>query len=259
MESWNFNRQNKFTPIYCLMITGKTAQRRQFAEIALTNFHMQSYPNKYLIVINEGSHSIVHNHQPNSRNTDIVMEVMVNKRENGLTLGDLRNISLEMVPPNAIWTTWDDDDWRHEMYLEVLCNQLKANPSHRYLLYQNRLEYNFNTGFAWKVRIRNGIPIVFAYKDPVIRYASWNVNEDVVVKNYILSRVSKGESIIYDNDPRLYIRFVHTDNTSVYVDSRKKTIRVPVSNISNFVESEPMPLDKKYIHNIVKKYYSMKN
>lgn len=252
MNFWNFSRQKQFTPIYCLMITGKTEQRRQFANIALTNFHLQSYPNKYLVIINEGPYSTTKQTFAN------VMEVMVNKHAHGLTLGDLRNISLELVPPNAIWTTWDDDDWRHETYLEVLCNRLETNPSHRYLLYQNRLEYNFNTGFSWKVRIKNGTSIVFAYKDPDLRYDSWNVNEDVVVKQHILSRIPRGESIIYDNDPRLYIRFVHTDNTSVYVDPKKQVIRVPLSATSNVVESEALPRDMKYINNVVKQHYSMK-
>ena len=258
MKSWNSSVQKVFTPIYCLMITGKTEQRRQFAKIALKNFNIQTYPNKYLVIINEDFHSSLKNHA-NKQKLDNVMEVMINKQDHGLTLGDLRNISLEMVPPNAIWTTWDDDDWRHETYLEVLYNRLKTNPSRKYLLYQNRLEHNFKTGFSWKVRIRNGTSIIFAYKDPDIRYDSWNVNEDVVVKKYILSRVSTGESIIYDNDPLLYVRFVHTDNTSIYVDSKKKRIRDPVSNMSNVIEYEALLRDIKYIHNVIKKHYSMKN
>lgn len=258
MEYLNSRRPNKFTPIYCLMITGKTEQRRHFAKIALANFNIQTYPNKYLIIINEGSHSTLNNYT-NERRLNNVMEVMINKRTHGLTLGDLRNISLEMVPPDAIWTTWDDDDWRHETYLEVLCNRLKKNPSHRYLLYQNRLEYNFKTGFSWKVRIRNGTSIVFAYKDSSIKYDSLNVNEDVIVKQLMLSRISKGAGTIYDNDPLLYIRFVHNDNTSIYVDSKKEAIRIPVSNMSNVIESEAVYRDKKYIHNVVKKHYSMKN
>ena len=52
----------------------------------------------------------------------IIKEYMVSK--NNKTLGDLRNISLSHVPNGVIWTTWDDDDWRHETYLSVLYNEL---------------------------------------------------------------------------------------------------------------------------------------
>ena len=47
--------------------------------------------------------------------------------KDGITLGDLRNISLSYVPNNEIWTTWDDDDWRSSNYLSILCKMMTNN------------------------------------------------------------------------------------------------------------------------------------
>ena len=247
------------TPIYCLMITGKTSERREFAKIAIENFKIQTYKQKYMIIINEGPTSVLKRDE-SIWSTERIIEVMIDKNRFGLTLGGLRNMSLELVPPDAIWTTWDDDDWRIENYLEVLYKKLTSS-SGRNLLFQNRLEHNFNTGFSWKVKLNNGTPFFFAYKDPTFRYDKVNFNEDVVVKFNMLEKVKYGETVIYDNDPKIYIRFVHNDNTSIYVNPRKHNIRnVPNHNNkpNNVLESETSSTDNRYINNVLKRYKSLK-
>lgn len=250
--------------VYCLMITGKNKERLLLSRISMLNFVLQTYPEKYLIIINEGKVSVFND---TIRRTmpptilDYISEVHVNRRGTTLTLGDMRNISLEMVPPDAIWTIWDDDDWRRSDYLSLLYKQLSSQSGARYLLFQNRLEYNFNTKLAWKMMMKNGTQIVFAYKDPLLKYDALNVNEDVVVKKYIHAMaVSKeGSVVLFNNDPRIYLRFVHTNNTSIYVEKNKTSIRKPKKKNANVVEMDANEQDIEYIDDVLKKYYWSKN
>ena len=203
-------------PVFCLMITGKNndAKRHAYATVSVKNFHQQTYANKHLIIINEGDRRVLNK---DSQNT---LEVQVK----GLHLGTLRNIALEMVPPNAIWTTWDDDDWRASTYLDILFSKLNADKRKRYLMYCNRIDYNVTTNFAHRVTIPSGTYIFFAYKDPLIRYDATHTKEDASVKRYILSQGER--TILYTDNPyTLYVRFVHGTNTSVFVDAHKSKVK----------------------------------
>mgnify|MGYP001248267730 CR=1 FL=1 len=57
-----------------------------------------------------------------SKDDDRILEVFIDNEE--IKLGTLRNIALQFVPPNAIWTTWDDDDWRHPNYISIMMKKM---------------------------------------------------------------------------------------------------------------------------------------
>jgi hypothetical protein len=234
-------------PIYCLMVTGKDDDivRNKFARVSCINFYKQSYPNKHLIIINEGN--LLVTDEVDKIN---VLEIKVKNK----ALGTMRNMALELVPPNAIWTTWDDDDWRSDTYLEVLFNKLNKNKTKRYLLYCNRIDYNMNTDFAYKVNIPTGTYIFFAYKDPFIQYDEINTREDAIVKKYILSKGA--ETIIYnDNDCMLYVRFIHKSNTSLFVDKYKTRLRVHSGNY--VIEDKLNTRERNYVDSLKKNYNIM--
>lgn len=248
LNTSNKLKQNLNPPIYCLMISGKNDLRRRFAKVAIENFYTQDYSNKFMVIINEGNVSLFdENIQKYNKIKNRVIEVMINKKQLKLTLGDLRNISLQFVPINAIWTTWDDDDWRRRDYLSIMGKELiKSNM--KYLMYKHRIDHNFNTNMSYKITLENGTFIFFAWKDPFLKYDSLEKKEDVVVKNYILTNNNK--LMLYDNDPRLYIRFVHKDNTSVFVDKSKTSI-LPLSKNSNYKEFELTDIEQQYVNEII--------
>ena len=64
--------------------------------------------------------------------------------------GNLRNIGLAMVPPDAIWTTWDDDDYRAPIYLSVMQKEMAKHDAH-VLTFTERIEFNANTGYVWQM------------------------------------------------------------------------------------------------------------
>jgi hypothetical protein len=55
------------------------------------------------VIINHGKQSIFQSEQV----SDQIFEFFVPE---SLTLGEMRNISLNMVPIDVMWTVWDDDD-----------------------------------------------------------------------------------------------------------------------------------------------------
>lgn len=224
------------------MITGKNG-RESFAKTSVINFKEQSYKNKYLIIVNHGKPVL------NRNNKDNIFEINVEKTK----LGTMRNIALELVPPDAIWTTWDDDDWRSKNYLSILFHQLNKDTSKKCLMYKNRLDHNLNTNFTYQVHIASGTYIFFCYKDPYLRYDDLDTKEDAKTKQQILEKGS--ETIIYDNDPSLYIRFVHNNNTSVYVSALKTQIRSHELNTHIYLESDANIRNISYVNFIKKKYY----
>ncbi len=108
--------------VYCLLITGKDAKRIMYSRlIGVKNFNLQDYPNKTLIIINHGDQPVMLTKQKN------IFELRVQK--NNMTLGDLRNLSLDLVPLNGIFCVFDDDDWRPERYLSYMVNKLLETKS----------------------------------------------------------------------------------------------------------------------------------
>lgn len=229
--------------IYCLMVTGKDDNRYKFAKIAIKNFNMQTYKNKYLVIINHGKHKL----NVNQKN---VIEQYVDKTDK--TLGDLRNVSLSFVPKDAIWTTWDDDDWRHEVYLEKLYENLTKN-SAKMLMIKNRMDCNLTTKYIWESTMKSGLIWFFGFKNDIFKFESLDTLEDNIIKTQIEQNNVK--TIIYDNDPRLYIRFVHTNNTSPYVSIVKYDV-LNYAPDSDYKENYTTDERKDYVRKIIEEHYA---
>ena len=231
------------TPIYCLMVTGKGDNRIRFAKQSVLNFQRQSFANKYLIIINEGTEKVL------DTNSSSMFEIQVRN----VSLGKMRNISLEFVPPNAIWTTWDDDDWRSDDYLRILYDELKRHPTKKYLMFCNRIDHNMQTNFSYHVQLLSGTYIFFAFKDPMIQYADLPTKEDAVVKQYMIRNGDKTHLFV-NNDPRIYVRFIHGSNTSTYVHKNKRAI-TNYASTSTYREHPLSDEQQKYVIE-VKQYFA---
>jgi hypothetical protein len=224
--------------VYCLMVTGKDDARVALARGSVQNFLDQTYASKRLIIVN---------HHPTQsvlrgKELDGVTEVLVDKA--GKTLGDLRNMSMAYVQPGTLWTPWDDDDVRSPDYLELLFQRMITSGAD-VVLTTRRYEYNANTDFAWETRLPTGTWMFFAKYDPAYRYASLDTREDNAVKEQI--KALKKAVDMYDNPPRMYIRLVHTNNTSVAVDPVKQTLGPDDTSIDTDVD--------RYIHRQVDAYF----
>lgn len=240
-----FLTESQSTPVYCLMVTGYSDKRRPFALRSISNFREQRYQNKHLIVLNQSKRKLL-NREHDFEN---ILEFYVDNE--GKTLGNLRNISLQFVPPNAIWTTWDDDDWRHSAYLSIMMREMRTTGT-EFLMPRNRIEYNLVNKFAYKSTLKTGFMTFFSKYNENLRYADVSTSEDANVKEYALKNLRYAT---YDNDAALYIRFVHDDNTSVYVDGKKQDVR-DTSRNKVYFETKLNKKERDFVNNIISKYYN---
>lgn len=245
---WPIYRQQH---VYCLMVTGKDDERIDLAKNAVKNFLSQSYRMKHLVIVNHHHRPVL---GPENRHHKHIREVMVHRGPD-MTLGDMRNISLRYVPDGAITCVWDDDDWRDTHYLRFLYQELMRNPETRAVAIRHRLEFNKNTGAVWKSTLEDGFYWYFMYKDPRFLYAQLNTGEDGIIRRNLL-RINETQPNFYrvvDNPARMYLRFVHDNNTSRYVLKDQAGARNFVKT-SKYQETQASAADQVYALEIYKKY-----
>ena len=232
------------------MITGKDACREQFARVAIQNFENQTYPRQQrrLLIINHGSYSLIAPNAHRNPNANIY-EFHVNKSKD-TSLGKLRNIALELVPFNSYWITWDDDDYQSPNFLETFNNaRIKHNVDCVFV--QNRIEHNINTHYTWQMTLKSGFVFALLPKDARFQYEDVNSMEDLKLPTFYKSNYSH---TIVDNDPKIYVRFVHKANTSLYVNPKKDNVQsTPI--LSNYIESSASTDNIEYTDKIISSFY----
>lgn len=233
------------TPVYCLMVTGYDKRRRAFALNSITNFTNQTYKNKHLVIINQDLKSRLL-----TKTYDNMLEVMVDNTDK--TLGELRNISLQFVPPNAVWTTWDDDDWRSDDYIKTMVSAMEEKDAD-FLMFTNRIEYNLNTNYMYEITLRSGLMTFFAKANPFLVYADVSTSEDKAIKDYAFQNI-RDMMVIVNNDPLIYVRAIHDHNTSVYAKPDKDNVK-DTSNHKNYFERRVSSKNESYLRNILSSYY----
>lgn len=240
-ENEHWQDKNSIT-VNCIMVTGKDTQRLSYAQLAIQNFLDQDYPNKQLVIINHHVQRVVIS---NIRN---VKEYQVNKHEIG-TLGDLRNLALGLIPNDQYWTTWDDDDWRCPTYLSYLTSYVDiAKP--KVIAFTHRYEYNINNGAIWKGTHPKGFVHFIAPRIPHVRYSSKDTMEDInILNDYKALNV---HIKLLDNDPGIYIRLVHTSNTSLYVKMNKDYLIK--QSVNGYYEQDVSSREAEYVKTAMHQY-----
>lgn len=222
--------------IFCLMVTGKDDARIEYARKSVANFLEQSHPHKTLVIINHHPTQSVLG--ASSQNNTFEFKVTKTPKT---TLGQLRNISLQMVALNSYWTTWDDDDYRHPTYLATLAAH--ATPD-TVVTFSKRLEYNKNNGKSWVCQFKHGMVMFLAPYDNRITYLDKDTREDANIQED-LRRYYKVR--VLDNDPSLYVRLIHQNHTSIYVNPNRDYLMVG----KNYSERYTTAAEQQYIQSIL--------
>lgn len=248
----NSNNQEQFSlshdPIYCIMVTGKDECRIEHSRNSLLNFFDQDYARgKYMIIVN---HHKQLNVLMNDEEYENVIEINVIK-DDSTTLGDMRNIALELVPLNGLWTTWDDDDYRPYNYLSLLHQKLIENKTSA-VAFTERYEYNANNNNIWKISLTTGFVTILARKRCKTRYLSQNTMEDTEIKTFY------PDIFIWKNrDILLYVRLIHNNNTSLYVDKLKDVNSLINSHGDNiYKEMKIDESEKQMVMDIISPYFN---
>lgn len=186
--------------IYALMVTGKDASHQALAQLAIQAFREQTYTDKILIVVNDGAYDFSHLRDDNIREIHL---------DHKLTLGQLRNISLDQVPEGEIWMQWDDDDYRHPESMKQQFAFLKKN-NLAYCFLEHQVQYASKINSCWVLSNRPILGTIMGKKNALHRYSSMRRSEDTT---FFLNHVSSEHWGTFSNPPYLYLRFIHGNNT----------------------------------------------
>ena len=236
--------------IYCIMITNKSRER--FISSAIKNFELQTYKEKKLIVLNHSFGTTM----INNKDVKNIHEFVVNKDQQKFSLGKLRNIALKaFVPVGGLWTPFDDDDWHREDFLEEFQNRLEyANLDLLFL--KNRLECNMNNGFIFRSKFMNGWAFFLARRIEVEGKIELYDDVETLEDSHVGERYRNAGKKVgkFENDPKIYVRMIHTTNSSIFVRKEKSSI-VEYGNLNNYQEFDANEEEKGHVRHVIKNYY----
>jgi glycosyltransferase involved in cell wall biosynthesis len=182
------------------MVTGK---RPELPRRAIACYLAQTYPNKELVIVDHGDNGlaelVAELKQPD------IMHIRVPDQE-GLTIGDLRNMTMAAARGEYV-AQWDDDDWHAERRLEVQHERLRGAAAC----------FLWRLTLAWPKRNLFGIShkriweaSMMVKADVLPEYPSVRLSEDeIVVRKMIEAKVR----IRLIEQPELYTYVVHGNNS----------------------------------------------
>lgn len=191
--------------VSCLMVT---ANRKALARRAVWCFRQQSYPNRELVVIDDGDEDL----------TDILAEIPADRlvyrriaRAPENVLGRLRNMALDAAR-GAIVAQWDDDDWYHPDRLAVQVAVLLAG--HDACCLAGTLMHLDDPAFVdhpYIGLLREGVPGSIVHRrDDTIRYPEQRRAED---SRFLDAWRARRYARLPAGNAHLFIRCFHGANT----------------------------------------------
>jgi len=222
-----------------------TYNRRPFVPLAIRWFLAQDYPNRELIVIDDGSDPVADLMPPSPR-------VQYHRLGRKLNLGAKRNLACELARGNII-CHWDDDDWMAPWRLQYQVRELLHSQAD--LCGTDRLLF-FDPGRqrAWRyVYPRGGRPWVagatlcyfkaFWRQNP---FPEIDVGEDT---RFVWGKT--GARIHTLDDHSFYVAIIHPGNTSPKRTADRRWVSRPVEEIFRilgdqraFYETDQREFDK---------------
>lgn len=223
--------------VSAIMITGKCRSRDDLARIAVQCFLDQSYPEKELVVINDGRQSFLRRKDPSVREIRL-------RKSSTITLGDLRNVGLANARGELV-IQWDDDDWHHPRRMEV---QVASWEKGAAVLLGEQIRYSFPHRRAFVYRRRSGIEGTILHERLAkLRYPSVVRGEDTQFLAQFRSR-----RIVEYHEP-LYVRFFHRANTWGISHIMRGLGNVPIPD-----QLQLLPSQILLLNHVLNKYYRVR-
>ncbi len=185
-----------------------TADRRALCRRAVRCYQAQTYPNKELVVVDDGAEDLapVLAALPAHEVTYVKL-----KKKPGHVLGHLRNVALDAAEGELL-TQWDDDDWYHPERVARQAHLLQQGYDACTLagalmhLDTRRFFYHPYIGL-----LKDGVPgTIMHRRDAAIRYPEMRRAEDTA---YLKAWMAKRYAKLPADEAHLFIRCFHGDNT----------------------------------------------
>ncbi len=125
--------------ISCLLVTANG--RLDYLKRSIRCYFDQTYPNKELVIVNEGPKDYQEKIRAVIGDRDNVKYVFL---DGYYTLGALRNISIALSQ-GEVFVQWDDDDFNSPERLSVQLNYLVKHPKAKACYFSDQLHYYFPT------------------------------------------------------------------------------------------------------------------
>jgi glycosyltransferase involved in cell wall biosynthesis len=128
-----------------------TANRHKYIELALDCFESQTWDNKLLLILDNGTEPVedLLNQRYATRRADSAIEYYRYNSNPHLTHGSLMNTCASYAAPGDILFAWDDDDWSAPERMQDEITRLIENKS-EVTGYQEILFYNMKDGKTYK-------------------------------------------------------------------------------------------------------------
>jgi glycosyltransferase involved in cell wall biosynthesis len=184
-----------------------TSNRRRFVSQAIHYFYRQDYPQKELIIVDDGEDAIA----------DLVSQdesiryIRLNHR---VSLGAKYNLACKQAR-GALIAHWDDDDWISPKRLSFQVEALQATKA-QLCGARELLHYHLEAGQAWFLRSQSGGRTNLAggtllYYRHVWERHPFREDHDPDIARFI-ARLDPGRIHVTDN-PLFYVAVIHTENT----------------------------------------------
>ncbi len=201
-QNQSINMYQKIHKVSALLVT---KDRPQLAWRAVECFIAQDYPNKELIILDEGGYEL----QEMLHKSDLMEQhnISYHRNEQPTTLGTLRNRSIRLASGEYI-CQWDDDDLYHKQRISYqLAACIKNNAAASFLLRQVLLNVSGGNLAISGYRLWEGT--ILAKKSLMFNYAKWARGEDSLP----VYRLASKRKIIALDLPELYVYNMHGNNT----------------------------------------------
>ena len=190
--------------ISCLCVT-----KNKLVENAISCFHEQTYKNKELILVTETSNKNIGYLKEVAASNDNIHLV---ETKDDITLGDLRNISVEEANGEYI-IQWDDDDIYHANRIKTMYRALLSLPNKEACFLKTFVIHDKITDKVVLSKFWGGVEgSIIAVKNKMPKYESLNKGEDTPIRDYFLKN---GKGMIIDKSD-MYTYVIHGDNTWDY-------------------------------------------
>jgi hypothetical protein len=194
--------------ISCLMVT---ADRPEQARLSIACFARQTYPERELVVVDNGADAAA-----SARLAEIVREAdgapapirLISAPAGALSLGELRNLSVEHAQ-GAYLATWDDDDLSDPLRLAVEFRALVQTGSQACAL-SRALVWCPKRRLLAARRVRFWENTMLCERGALPRYEPLARSEDRVAVDAIIASAR----MAYIDHPRLYVYVGHAANTT---------------------------------------------
>ncbi|MBN1148032.1 MAG: glycosyltransferase [Anaerolineales bacterium] len=203
--------QEHLPRLSCLMVTGgqRQASRLAMAQRAVRCFMGQTYPNKELVIVDDGAddslaHWIAEQHSKALAEGQIAY---LRLPDEGRTLGELRNLAVERSS-GAYVAQWDDDDLSHPRRLELQMMAIQVLQTDACMLERHQIWWPESQRLAVSTR-RIWESSFVCERSKLIPYPARRSGEDTPV---IQALAQRGRVALLDL-PQLYVYVFHGGNT----------------------------------------------